>query len=375
MQTTEKRVLVGMSGGIDSSAVCLMLQEQGYEVVGVTLRTWDVPSHFSTPGQEEPDEVLEARSLARRLGIEHHVADVREEFRQVIVRYFIDEYMRGRTPNPCVLCNPMFKERVLCEWADRTGCTSIATGHYCRLIDKDGYRYIVTGDDAAKDQSYFLWKLPQSILRRMMFPLGGMTKTDVRAYLAEKGFEAKARGGESMEICFIDKDYREFLKEHCPDIDERIGPGWFVDSKGLKLGQHKGFAYYTIGQRKGLEIALGKPAYVLKINPAKNTVMLGDAEQLKAEYMLLEDVSIINREELLRCPDLSVRIRYRSRPIPCRVFPLEDDRMLVRFLAEASAITPGQSAVFYDGNRVLGGGFIAFQQGIRKLAQEYAENI
>ena len=163
MQTNEKRVLVGMSGGIDSSAVCLMLQEQGYEVVGVTLRTWDVPSHFSTPGQEEPDEVLEARSLARRLGIEHHVADVREEFRQVIVRYFIDEYMRGRTPNPCVLCNPMFKERVLCEWADRTGCACIATGHYCRLVDKDGYRYIVTGDDSTKDQSYFLWKLPQTI--------------------------------------------------------------------------------------------------------------------------------------------------------------------------------------------------------------------
>ena len=346
MQTNEKRVLVGMSGGIDSSAVCLMLQEQGYEVVGVTLRTWDVPSHFSTPGQEEPDEVLEARSLARRLGIEHHVADVREEFRQVIVRYFIDEYMRGRTPNPCVLCNPMFKERVLCEWADRTGCACIATGHYCRLVDKDGYRYIVTGDDST-----------------------------VRTYLAEKGFEAKARGGESMEICFIDKDYREFLKEHCPDIDERIGPGWFVDSKGLKLGQHKGFAYYTIGQRKGLEIALGKPAYVLKINPAKNTVMLGDAEQLKAEYMLIEEVNPVNKEELLRCPELSVRIRYHSRPIPCRVFPLENGHLLVRFLAEASAITPGQSAVFYDGNRVLGGGFIAFQQGIRKLAQEYAENI
>jgi tRNA-specific 2-thiouridylase len=375
MQTNEKRVLVGMSGGIDSSAACLMLQEQGYEVIGVTMRTWDVPSHFSTPGQEEPDDVLEARALAQRLGIEHHVADVREEFRQVIVRYFIDEYMHGRTPNPCVQCNPLFKERILCEWADRTGCSRIATGHYCRLEDRNGFRYILTGDDPTKDQSYFLWKLPQSILKRMLFPLGGMTKTEVRAYLASRGFEAKARGGESMEICFIDKDYREFLKEHCPDIDTRIGPGWFVDSKGLKLGQHKGFAYYTIGQRKGLEIALGKPAYVLKINPAKNTVMLGDADQLKAEYMLIEETSLVNQEEMLQCPTLSVRIRYRSRPIPCKAFPLEDGRMLVRFLAEASAITPGQSAVFYDGNRVLGGGFIAFQQGIRKLAQEYAENI
>lgn len=370
MQDKQHRVLVGMSGGIDSSAVCIMLQEQGYEVVGVTMRTWDIPSHFSSPSQEQPDEVLEAQALAARLGIEHHVADVRDEFRKVIVQYFIDEYMHGRTPNPCVMCNPLFKERILCEWADRTGCAWIATGHYCRLEDRNGYRYIITGDDPTKDQSYFLWKLPQSILKRMLFPLGGMTKTEVRAYLASKGFEAKAKGGESMEICFIDKDYRLFLKEHCPDIDEQIGPGWFVDSKGIKLGQHKGFAYYTIGQRKGLEIALGKPAYVLKINPAKNTVMLGDAQMLLSEYMLVEDVNVINREELFTCPSLSVRIRYRSRPIPCKVAELPDGKLLVKFAEEASAITPGQSAVFYDGNRVLGGAFIAFQQGVKKLAAE-----
>lgn len=370
MQDKQHRVLVGMSGGIDSSAVCIMLQEQGYEVVGVTMRTWDIPSHFSSPSQEQPDEVLEAQALAARLGIEHHVADVRDEFRKVIVQYFIDEYMHGRTPNPCVMCNPLFKERILCEWADRTGCAWIATGHYCRLEDRNGYRYIITGDDPTKDQSYFLWKLPQSILKRMLFPLGGMTKTEVRAYLASKGFEAKAKGGESMEICFIDKDYRLFLKEHCPDIDEQIGPGWFVDSKGVKLGQHKGFAYYTIGQRKGLEIALGKPAYVLKINPAKNTVMLGDAQMLLSEYMLVEDVNVINREELFTCPSLSVRIRYRSRPIPCKVAELPDGKLLVKFAEEASAITPGQSAVFYDENRVLGGAFIAFQQGVKKLAAE-----
>lgn len=368
MQDKQRRVLVGMSGGIDSSAVCIMLQEQGYEVVGVTMRTWDIPSHFSSPSQEQPDEVMEAQALAARLGIEHHVADVREEFRRVIVQYFIDEYMHGRTPNPCVMCNPLFKERILCEWADRTNCAWIATGHYCRLEDRNGYRYIITGDDPTKDQSYFLWKLPQEILKRMLFPLGGMTKTEVRAYLASKGFEAKAKGGESMEICFIDKDYRLFLKEHCPDIDEQIGPGWFVDSKGVKLGQHKGFAYYTIGQRKGLEIALGKPAYVLKINPAKNTVMLGDAQMLLSEYMLVEDVNVINREELFSCPSLSVRIRYRSRPIPCKVTELSDGRLLVKFAEAASAITPGQSAVFYDGNRVLGGAFIAFQQGVKKLA-------
>ena len=371
--TKDKRVLVGMSGGIDSSSACIMLQEQGYEVVGVTMRTWDIPSHFSSPEQEQPDEIMEAQAVAARLGIEHHVADVREEFRKVIVQYFIDEYMRGRTPNPCVMCNPLFKERILCEWADRTGCQWIATGHYCQIEKRNGHCYIVTGDDATKDQSYFLWKLPQEILERMLLPLGGMTKETVREYLAQKGFEAKAKGGESMEICFIDKDYRDFLREHCPDIDERIGPGWFVDSKGLKLGQHKGFAYYTIGQRKGLGIALGEPAYVLKINPEKNTVMLGNADQLKTEYMLVEPPVAPDIEELLTCPNLSVRIRYRSRPIPCQVLQLPDNGyLLVKFATEASAITPGQSAVFYDGNRVLGGGFIASQQGIRKISAERA---
>lgn len=369
----DKRVLVGMSGGIDSSAACIMLQEQGYEVVGVTMRTWDIPSHFSSLEQEQPDEIVEAQAVAARLGIEHHVADVREEFRKVIVQYFIDEYMRGRTPNPCVMCNPLFKERILCEWADRTGCQWIATGHYCQIEKRNGHCYIVTGDDATKDQSYFLWKLPQEILERMLLPLGGMTKETVREYLAQKGFEAKAKGGESMEICFIDKDYRDFLREHCPDIDKRIGPGWFVDSKGLKLGQHKGFAYYTIGQRKGLGIALGEPTYVLKINPEKNTVMLGNADQLKTEYMLVEPPVAPDIEELLTCLNLSVRIRYRSRPIPCQVLQLPDNGyLLVKFATEASAITPGQSAVFYDGNRVLGGGFIASQQGIRKISAEHA---
>ena len=261
--TKDKRVLVGMSGGIDSSAACIMLQEQGYEVVGVTMRTWDIPSHFSSPE--------------------------------------------------------------LCEWADRTGCQWIATGHYCQIEKRNGHCYIVTGDDAAKDQSYFLWKLPQEILERMLLPLGGMTKETVREYLAQKGFEAKAKGGESMEICFIDKDYRDFLREHCPDIDKRIGPGWFVDSKGLKLGQHKGFAYYTIGQRKGLGIALGEPAYVLKINPEKNTVMLGNADQLKTEYMLVEPPVAPDIEELLtclrifRCASDTGAVRFLARSFDCRI--------------------------------------------------------
>ena len=370
-QQKEKRVLVGMSGGIDSSATCIMLQEQGYEVVGVTMRTWDVASAFSSPEQEEPDFILEARALAERLGIKHHVADVREEFKQVIVKYFIDEYMQGRTPNPCVMCNPLFKERLLCEWADKTDCAWISTGHYCRLEERNGNRYIVAGDDMTKDQSYFLWRLPQEILRRFLFPLGNYTKQEVREYLKEKGFEAKAKGGESMEVCFIEGDYRDFLRQQCPDIDTQIGPGYFVDSKGVKIGQHKGFPYYTIGQRKGLGIALGHPAHVLRINAEKNTVMLGTADDLKAEYMLVEDAMITDMKELLECPNLTVRIRYRSKPIPCQVLPLENGQMLVRFLSEASAIAPGQSAVFYDGQRVLGGAFIASQRGIFKVIAEH----
>lgn len=351
MKERNKRVLVGMSGGIDSSATCLLLQEQGYEIVGVTMRVWG-------------DEPKDAKILADRMGIEHHVADERVEFKETIVKYFIDEYRQGRTPNPCVMCNPLFKFRMLVEWADKLNCGWVATGHYSRLEEKEGNIYIVAGDDDKKDQSYFLWRLGQNVLRRCMFPLGKYTKVKVREYLREKGFEAKASEGESMEVCFIKGDYRDFLREHYPAIDQEIGPGWFVNADGVKLGEHKGYAYYTIGQRKGLEIALGKPAYVLRINPQKNTVMLGDADQLKMTDMLVEEPNIVNEQELFSCENLSVRIRYRSKPIPCTVKKLEDGRLLVHFKEEASAITPGQSAVFYDGNRVLGGAFIASQRGI-----------
>ncbi len=254
MNSPDKRVLVGMSGGIDSTATCLMLKEQGYEIVGLTMWVWG-------------DEPVEARQLAGSMGIEHHVADEREAFRKVIVQNFIDEYCQGRTPNPCVMCNPTFKFRILTEWADKLGCAFISTGHYSRLEEKNGKIYIVAGDDDKKDQSYFLWRLGQDVLRRCIFPLGTYTKLQVREYLREKGYQLKAEEGESMEVCFIKGDYRDFLREHSPEIDSAIGPGWFVSSEGVKLGEHKGFPYYTIGQRKGLEIALGKPAYVLKINP------------------------------------------------------------------------------------------------------------
>ena len=228
----------------------------------------------------------------------------------------------------------------------------------------------MAGDDDKKDQSYFLWRLGQDVLKRCLFPLGTYTKLQVRKYLREKGYQLKAEEGESMEVCFIKGDYRDFLREHSPEIDREIGPGWFVNSEGVKLGEHKGFPYYTIGQRKGLEIALGKPAYVLKINPQKNTVMLGDAEQLQTEYMLTEQDNIIDEQEFFSALDLTVRVRYRSKPIPCTVKRLEDGRLFVHFLSEASAIAPGQSAVFYIGRRVVGGSFIASQRGIGLVIAE-----
>lgn len=244
------------------------------------------------------------------------------------------------------------------------GCRYIATGHYSRLEEVDGHVYVVAGDDDKKDQSYFLWRVEEHVFRRCLFPLGAYTKVSVRAYLHDKGLEAKSKEGESMEVCFVDGDYRDFLRQLVPDLDERIGEGKFVNAAGVPLGKHKGFAYYTIGQRKGLDIALGKPAYVLKLNPEKNTVMLGDAEQLRAEYMLVEQPKVVDAERFFREENLSVRIRYRSRPIPCDVRVLDNGNWLVHFREEASSITPGQSAVFYVGQRVVGGALIASQRGI-----------
>lgn len=346
-----RRVLVGMSGGMDSTATCLMLREQGYEVMGLTMWVWG----------EEP---VAARELARKMEIPHVVVDEREAFRATVVQGFIDEYSRGRTPNPCVMCNPLFKFRILKEWADKLNCYWMATGHYVNVEQSEGRSYIVAGEDQKKDQSYFLWRLEQEVLQRVLFPLGGITKEAVRHYLRERGYALKAAEGESMEVCFIQGDYRDFLREQCPDLDQRIGPGWFVNSGGVKLGEHRGYPYYTIGQRKGLEIALGKPAYVLKINPEKNTVMLGDAEQLKAEYMLVEEACFGCEAEVMQARNLTVRIRYRSKPIPCSIQRIDEQKWLVHFLAEASAIAPGQSAVFYMGRRVVGGSLIASQRGI-----------
>ena len=355
--SAEKSVLVGMSGGIDSTAVCHMLLSQGYRVVGLTFIT-------CSAGESAAQS---AKELAGCLGIEHYIVDVRDEFRKLVVEPFIESYLSGTTPNPCVNCNPTVKFRLLEEWADKLGCEHIATGHYVKVVSEgagdEKRSYIVTGDDDRKDQSYFLWRLTQKQLARVLFPLGGWEKSDVLDYLAANGMQSVARSGESMEVCFIPGDYREFLCENVPDVEERFGGGSFVDSEGRVLGKHKGFPFYTIGQRKGLGIALGKPAYVIKINPAKNTVMLGDEVQLITRYMLIDEPQWVSGVP----ENLSVRVRYRSHPIECDApVAVGDGRWLVKLHGDASAITPGQSAVFYCGNTVVGGAFIADQRGINQ---------
>ena len=246
-------------------------------------------------------------------------------------------------------------------------------------VKEEVSRYgLYCGGDGKKDQSYFLWRLGQDVLSRCIFPLGALRKEDVRGYLARKGFEMKARGGESMEVCFIDKDYREFLREQVPDLDRRVGEGKFVDVQGRVIGTHCGFPYFTVGQRKGLGIALGKPAYVLRLNARKNTVMLGDAENLEACAMLVCGGRISSEADWAD-GQLSVRIRYRSRPIPCSVrqvknrFPEEgggEDLWLVRFKEKASAVTPGQSAVFYVGDKMAGGAYIGSQRGLQAYLED-----
>ena len=354
---TEKSVLVGMSGGIDSTAVCHMLLAQGYKVVGLTFVTCDAGVAAAQS----------AKKLADRLGIEHHVADVRDEFRNLVIEPFIDSYLSGFTPNPCVNCNPTVKFRLLEEWADKLGCEKIATGHYVKVVSHNKGEskkyFIVTGDDDRKDQSYFLWRLTQQQLSRLLLPLGGMDNPSVVEYLKKNSFETLAKGCESMEVCFIPGDYRDFLKENIPDIEARFGGGSFVDCEGRVLGKHKGYPFYTIGQRKGLGIALGYPAYVLKINPAKNTVMLGEEEKLVARYMLVDEPCWVDAVP----ENLTVRVRYRSSPVKCDApEPVGDDRWLVRLHEPVSAITPGQSAVFYCEKTVVGGAFIADQRGINQ---------
>jgi tRNA-uridine 2-sulfurtransferase len=356
------KVLVAMSGGIDSTVTSLMLHDQGYEVVGITMKTWDYASTGSSKKETgccNLDSFNDARMAAVQHGFPHFVLDIREEFGDFVIENFVDEYLAGRTPNPCVMCNTHIKWRALLKRADALDCEFIATGHYGNILQHENGRYYVSkGTDELKDQSYVLWGLEQDLLSRTMLPLGKYRKPEIRQMALDYGYPELAKKSESYEICFVpDNDYRGFLKRRVEGLEDRVAGGNFVDKTGKILGQHKGYPFYTVGQRKGLEITFGKPVYVTGINPGTNTVVLGQEDDLEQNTMLVGKINMMKYDHFTPGMETMAKIRYKDKGSLCNVYP--DGPMLrVHFYENAKSIAPGQSAVFYEGDDVIGGGII-----------------
>jgi tRNA-specific 2-thiouridylase len=357
------RVLMAMSGGIDSSVSAMLLHEQGYEVVGITMKTWDYASAGGSKKETgccSLDSINDARAIAVEKGFPHYIIDIRDEFGNHVIDNFIDEYLAGRTPNPCVMCNTHIKWEALLKRANMLDCEFIATGHYAN-VRKENDRYVISkGLDESKDQSYVLWGVTQECLSRTMFPIGKFHKKDIRQMAMDMGFTELANKSESYEICFIpDNDYRGFLKRQVPDVAEKLDGGNFVSTDGKILGQHKGYPFYTIGQRKGLEIAIGEPLYVTEIVPETNTVILGDTESLKRHQMRVRNVNLVKYASLEgRQMEAVTRIRYKDKGTMSTLEQYGNE-MQVTFHSSVTSVAPGQSAVFYEGDDVIGGGFIA----------------
>jgi tRNA-specific 2-thiouridylase len=357
------KVLVAMSGGIDSTVAALMLHQEGYAVVGITMKTWD----YATAGSSKKetgccnvDSFNDARMAAVQHGFPHFILDIREEFGDFVVENFIEEYIAGRTPNPCVMCNTHIKWRALLKRADALGCDYIATGHYASIRQHDNGRYVISkGKDDTKDQSYVLWGLQQDLLSRTILPLGTYHKTAIRDMARDFGYPELAKKAESYEICFVpDNDYRGFLKHKVPGLEEKVAGGNFVDKNGKILGQHKGYPFYTIGQRKGLDIAMGRPVYVTGIHPDSNIVVLGDEADLEQNEMKVGKINIIKYDAITPGMEAVTKIRYKDIGTLSNLYPQENGSVRVRFYENAKGIAPGQSAVFYEGDDVIGGGII-----------------
>lgn len=363
------KVLLAMSGGIDSSIAALLLHEQGYEVVGITMKTWDYASSGGSSKETgccSLDSINDARLLAVNLGFPHFILDIRNEFDDHVIDNFVEEYLAGRTPNPCVLCNTHIKWSALLKRADMLDCEFIATGHYAR-IRQENDRYVISkGLDQTKDQSYVLWGLTQESLKRTIFPLQNYLKSEIKQMAIDNGYADLATKSESYEICFVpDNDYRGFLKRKVEGLDQRVDGGDFVDRTGRILGKHKGFPFYTIGQRKGLEIAVGEPLHVLEIVPETNTVVLGTKEDLEQQQMTVGKVNLIKYAKLPDNYELLTKIRYKDPGVMATISNV-NDKFNVLFHSPVSAIAPGQSAVFYEGDDLVGGGIIERQSYITK---------
>jgi len=359
------RVLVAMSGGVDSSVAAMMLHEEGYEVIGITMKTWDYAASGGSKKETgccSLDSINDARSLAVKFGFPHFILDIREEFGDFIINNFVDEYIAGRTPNPCVLCNTHIKWEALLKRADKLDCEFIATGHYAQhRFEND--RYVISrGLDESKDQSYVLWGLSQESLARTRFPLGGFRKSEIRQMAGDSGFVDLANKSESYEICFVpDNDYRGFLKRRVEGLEEKVDGGDFILSDGTFVGKHRGYPFYTIGQRKGLDIALGKPVFVLDIRPETNTVVLGEKEELSKQTMRVRGVNLVKYASLPEDMPSLTKIRYKHEGTMSILNQDAGNEIQVDFVEPVSGVAPGQSAVFYEGSDLLGGGFIKKQ--------------
>jgi tRNA-uridine 2-sulfurtransferase len=356
------KVLVAMSGGIDSTVTALMLHNEGYEVVGITMKTWDYASAGSSKKETgccNLDSFNDARAAAVHHGFPHFVLDIREEFGGFVIENFVEEYLAGRTPNPCVMCNTHIKWRALLKRANALGCDYIATGHYANVRQHTNGRYVISkGKDATKDQSYVLWGLEQDLLSRTLLPLGDYHKTEIRQMAHDMGYPELAKKSESYEICFVpDNDYRGFLKRKVDGLEESVAGGNFIDKSGKVLGKHRGYPFYTIGQRKGLEVALGKPAFVTQIIPETNTVVLGNEDDLQQNDMMVGKLNLIKYDAITPGMEAITKIRYKDAGALSNIYP-EDGGVRVSFYENVKGIAPGQSAVFYEGDDVIAGGII-----------------
>lgn len=356
------RVLVAMSGGIDSTVTAMMLHEEGYEVIGITMKTWDYASSGSSKKETgccSLDSINDAREVAVNMGFPHFIIDIREEFGDYVIDNFVDEYIAGRTPNPCVLCNTHIKWSALLKRADAMDCEFIATGHYAKVAEENGRKFIQKAIDSSKDQSYVLWGLSQECLERSRFPLGPYIKPEVRQMAADFGYEELSKKGESYEICFVpDNDYRGFLDRRVPELAETVAGGKFIDISGNILGTHRGYPYFTIGQRKGLGRAFGKPMFVTEIRPDSNTVVLGDVDDLIRNGMSVGQTNIMKYDKLPSNLQSVTAVRYNDSGTLSVLNERFDGTIQVEFLANVRGVAPGQSAVFYEGNDVIGGGII-----------------
>ncbi|MEQ2130259.1 tRNA 2-thiouridine(34) synthase MnmA [Caldanaerobacter subterraneus KAk] len=354
------RVVVGMSGGVDSSVAAYLLKEQGYEVIGVTMQIWqdkDEEAVRVEGGCCSLAAVNDARRVANKIGIKYYVMNFKDVFKEKVIDYFVDEYLRGRTPNPCIACNKYIKFEELLKRAWMIDAYYVATGHYAiKEYDEERGRYLLKKSvDTSKDQTYVLYNLTQTQLEHILFPLGKYKKDEVRELAKNLGLPVASKP-DSQEICFVtDNDYGKFIRENAK---EEIKPGEFRDTRGRFLGYHKGIIHYTIGQRKGLGISVGKPLYVVDIDAENNVVVLGYGDEVYGDELISYNNNFISIDKLEKEMRVKAKIRYTAKEQDAVIRPLEDGRVFVKFDNPQRAITPGQSVVFYDGDIVVGGGII-----------------